>query len=66
VALLSVLTLAFIALAGFFFTALRRASVGAENVFAASLAELQEDLRQLRSASAPASGAAAAHEKNPG
>ena len=64
VALLSVLTLGFIALAVFFFTALRRASVDAENVFAASLAELQEDLRQLRSASTPA--ASAPHEKNPG
>jgi uncharacterized membrane protein YqjE len=62
VALLAVLTLGFIALAAYFFTALRRASVGAENVFAASMAELQEDLRQLRSASTPA--AAASHEKD--
>ncbi|MDB5848313.1 MAG: hypothetical protein JWP29_2065, partial [Rhodoferax sp.] len=66
VVLLSVLTLLFIALAGFFFTALRRSSEDAENVFAASLAELQEDLRQLRSAAKPVAGAPAPHEKNAG
>ena len=63
-ALLLGLTLLFTALAGAFVVALRRASVGAENVFAASLAELGEDLRQLRAVSTP--GAAAGHEKNAG
>ena len=62
VAVLAVLTLAFIALGGFFYSALRRGSDDAENVFAASLAELQADLQHLKAA---ASGAAA-HEKNPG
>ena len=62
VSVLAVLTLAFIALGGFFYSALRRGSDDAENVFAASLAELQADLQHLKAA---ASGAAA-HEKNPG
>jgi uncharacterized membrane protein YqjE len=62
VAVLAVLALAFIALGGFFYSALRRGSDDAENVFAASLAELQADLQHLKAA---ASGAAA-HEKNPG
>jgi len=59
VALLAVLTVLFIALGVFFYAALRRSSEDSENLFAASLAELQEDLRQLKSASTPAS----THEK---
>ncbi|APW40099.1 hypothetical protein RD110_25225 [Rhodoferax koreense] len=64
VALLAGLTLLFAALGIFFYTSLRRSSEDAENLFAASLAELQEDLRQLKSAAA--TPAPAAHEKNPG
>jgi uncharacterized membrane protein YqjE len=60
IAVLAVLTLLFLALGGFFYNALRRSSDDAENVFAASLAELQSDLQQLKAA---ASGAAV-HEKN--
>lgn len=59
VAVLSLLLLVFIVLGGFFYNALRRTSEDSENVFAASLAELQEDLRQLKANTA-------AHEKKPG
>lgn len=67
VAVLAVLTVLFIALGGFFLMALRRSSDEADNPFAASLAELQEDLRQLKSAAAasPSSPSPSGHEKNP-
>ncbi len=46
-------TLVFLGLAAYFFNALRHTSAKAAPVFAASLAELQEDLRQLKAASGP-------------
>lgn len=49
--LLPLLALAFFLLAGFLFVSLRRSVAQAEPVFAASLAELQEDLRQLKAVS---------------
>lgn len=55
--LLGFSTVLFLGLAGYFYATLRRGSAAAAPLFAASLAELQEDLRQLRKASghAPAS-----------
>ncbi len=47
----------FLGLAAYFYAALRRNSIESTPLFAASLAELQEDLRQLREASG--------HEPNP-
>ena len=52
VLLLSALTLVFLALATYFFLRLRSSLLQAEPIFAASLAELKEDLRQLKAASA--------------
>lgn len=51
VPLLSALALLFLALALYLYVALRRGLTQAEPIFAASLAELQEDLRQLKAAS---------------
>ncbi len=62
VAVLALLTVLFIALGGFCYAALRRSSDDAEHPFAASLAELQEDLRQLKTAAA----APPVHAKKPG
>jgi uncharacterized membrane protein YqjE len=51
IAVVTVLALLFLGLAGLLYAALRRALQHPEPVFAASLAELKEDLRQLRAAS---------------
>lgn len=48
----------FLGLAGYFYAALRRRKAASEPLFEASLAELREDLRQLR--------AATGHEQKPG
>ena len=45
---LGLLSLLFLALGGFFYTRFKRSTNRPERVFAASIAELQEDLRQLR------------------
>jgi uncharacterized membrane protein YqjE len=50
-AVLSVFAVLFLGLAGLLYAALRRALQRPEAVFAASLAELKEDLRQLRAVS---------------
>lgn len=47
---LGVLSLLFLALGGVFYTLFKRSTSRPERVFAASIAELQEDLRQLRAA----------------
>ncbi len=52
VAVLGVLFVLFLGLAGYFLAALRKAGAEAEPMFAASIAELQEDLRQLKAAAA--------------
>ncbi len=51
IAVLAVLAALFLGLAGLLYAALRRALQRPEPVFSASLAELKEDLRQLRAAS---------------
>ncbi len=51
-------TVLFLGLAGYFYAALRRSTTEEAAPFAASLAELQEDLRQLK--------AATGHEQKPG
>lgn len=51
VVVLSVLALVFLAAAGACYAVLWRSTRSSEGVFAGSLAELQEDLRQLRAAS---------------
>lgn len=51
-------TLLFLGLAAYFYNALRRSTAEEAAPFAASLAELQEDLRQLK--------AATGHDQNPG
>ena len=51
VAIVAVFAALFLGLAGVLYAAVRRALQRPEPVFAASLAELQEDLRQLRAAS---------------
>jgi len=43
-------TVIFLALAGYFYAQLKRAAQQPDQVFAATLAELQEDLRQLKAA----------------
>lgn len=50
VLVLSVLAIVFLAAAGGCYAALRRSSRGSAGVFASSLDELQEDLRQLKAA----------------
>lgn len=47
---LGLFTVLFLGLAGYFYAALRRNSAASTPLFAVSLAELQEDLRQLRQA----------------
>ncbi|MGA7178698.1 MAG: phage holin family protein [Thiobacillaceae bacterium] len=51
IAVVTVFAVLFLGLAGLLFAAVRRALHPPEPVFAASLAELQEDLRQLKAAS---------------
>nr|WP_315236198.1 phage holin family protein [uncultured Albidiferax sp.] len=51
VIVLSVLAVVFLAAAGGCYAALRQSSRASAGVFASSLAELQEDLRQLKAAS---------------
>jgi uncharacterized membrane protein YqjE len=51
VAVVGVFTALFLGLAIYFYAAIRRVLQRPEPVFAASLAELQEDLRQLKAAS---------------
>jgi uncharacterized membrane protein YqjE len=51
IAVVTVLAVLFLGLAVLLFLAIRRALHPSEPVFAASLAELQEDLRQLKAAS---------------
>jgi uncharacterized membrane protein YqjE len=48
VIVLSCLSVLFVGLAVACYAALRRSTVASDNMFAASLAELQEDLRQLK------------------
>ncbi|OGB08609.1 MAG: hypothetical protein A3E79_19410 [Burkholderiales bacterium RIFCSPHIGHO2_12_FULL_61_11] len=48
----------FLGLAGYFYAALRRSRAASAPLFAASLAELQEDIRRLKEASG--------HEQEPG
>lgn len=55
---LGLFTALFLGLAGYFYAALRRSSTASAPLFAASLAELQEDIRQLKEATA--------HEQKPG
>lgn len=63
---LEALTVLFLGLAAGLFARLQRMKVEAEPVFAGSLAELQEDLRQLRAASqATAAPGAAGHAQKP-
>ncbi len=63
---LGALTVLFLGLAAGLFARLQRMKVEAEPVFAGSLAELQEDLRQLRAASqATAAPGAAGHAQKP-
>ena len=63
---LGALTVLFLGLAAGLFARLQRVKVEAEPVFAGSLAELQEDLRQLRAASqATAAPGAAGHAQKP-
>lgn len=50
IALLALSCLAFLALGGFAFAQFKRATQRPEAVFAASIAELKEDLRQLKEA----------------
>ena len=50
VAVLSVSAALFLALAAYFYAALRRALTAKDKLFSATLAELQKDLRQLRAA----------------
>lgn len=50
VAVLGVSAALFLALAAYFYAALRRALTAKDKLFSATLAELQEDLRQLRAA----------------
>ena len=57
VLILGLFTLVFLGLAAYFFLALKRSLSEADPVFAATLAELQEDLRQLR--------AVTGHEQKP-
>jgi uncharacterized membrane protein YqjE len=47
---LGLFTVLFLAMAGYFYAALRRNSAASAPLFAVSLAELQEDLRQLKKA----------------
>lgn len=54
----AVMAIFFLGLAGFLYIAVRRLLHPPESVFASSLAELEEDLRQLKAASG--------HEKKPG
>ncbi len=49
-AVLGVSTVVFVALAGYFYAALRRTLTVKDELFSATLAELQEDLRQLKAA----------------
>lgn len=63
---LGALTVLFLGLAAGLFARLQRLKVEAEPAFAGSLAELQEDLRQLRAASqATAAPGAASHAQKP-
>ncbi len=63
---LGALTVLFLGLAAGLFARLQRMRIEAEPVFAGSLAELQEDLRQLRAASqATAAPGAAGHAQKP-
>ena len=63
---LGALTVLFLGLAAGLFARLQRMKIEAEPVFAGSLAELQEDLRQLRAASqATAAPGAAGHAQKP-
>lgn len=55
---IAVMAIFFLGLAGFLYIAVRRLLHPPESVFASSLAELEEDLRQLKAASG--------HEKKPG
>jgi uncharacterized membrane protein YqjE len=55
---IAVMAIFFLGLAGFLYIAVRRLLHPPESVFASSLAELEEDLRQLK--------AARGHEKKPG
>lgn len=50
VAVLGVSTALFLALAAYFYAALRRTLTAKDELFSATLAELQEDLRQLKAA----------------
>ncbi len=50
VAVLGILAALFLALAAYFYAALRRALTTKDELFSATLAELQEDLRQLKAA----------------
>jgi uncharacterized membrane protein YqjE len=58
VLVVAVMAIFFLGLAGFLYIAVRRLLHPPESVFASSLAELEEDLRQLKAASG--------HEKKPG
>ena len=63
---LGALTVLFLGLAAGLFARLQRMKIEAEPVFAGSLAELQEDLRQLRAVSqATAAPGAAGHAQKP-
>lgn len=55
---LGLFTALFLGLAGYFYAALRRSSAVSAPLFAASLAELQEDIRRLKEATG--------HEQKPG
>lgn len=50
IAVLAASTAVFLGFAGFFYSQFKRATQRSEHIFAASIAELQEDLRQLKTA----------------